>query len=234
MAKKTSPAKAKSTKKNTKKSGKTTLETVLATQNQALLDILEQKRGSQGPNITLSGMSVGVRNISSVTIGINDSPTPNEGEIQLTADTGGFAGGVAVISYPWYRQMRGGRHFQNGLLVRDDSILGPMDVAAPADGPGDVHSDHAKNRVDKPHEWIESRTEVSVRRDVQAMTSESSLRRLAAAVDEKVEEFRKKFGCDGHDTAKEEEAALAIPSIYTLTEKLVENRLQALNPIRLN
>jgi len=228
MAKKPQAAKAKTSRKP-KSTRKNSANDVIATQNAAILHLLDQKRGSQ-QNITLSSMSVGLRNISSVTIGINDSPTPNEGEVQLAAATGGFPGGVAVISYPWYRQLRGGKLFEKGLLVRDDSILGPVDVAAPADAEGDIHPDHAKNRVDDPHAWINARTEPTLRRDIKALTSEPSLRRLAAAVDEKVEECRKEIGCDGHDSEKEEQAALMIPSIYTLAEKLVENRLNEMNP----
>lgn len=206
------------------------LEQTLATQNAALLKILEERGQPQKQSIIMSNMSVGLRNISSFTIGISDSPTPNEEDVQLAAAVSGQKGGVAVVSYPWYRQIRSGRLFGKGMLVRDDSVLGPIDVPAPADAEGDIHPDHKKHSVEFPHEWIESRSEAQLRRDIKTITDEAPLRRIAAAVDDKVEEYRKKFGCDGQDKEKEEEAALALPSAYTLVEKLVEQRLNEMAP----
>lgn len=219
-ARKKTPAKA--TKKRTTK--KTAPKRSRKAEQE--FNLLEQlaRRLNEPAKANVNTLMVGLRNISNNTIGMTGSPTPHEPDVQMAPDH------TSVISYAWWRQIRSGKLVRNGLIVRDDTALGPVDVAAPADELRDLPADAAKNQVFNATTWITSRTEHQIRDDVTKMDSESSLRRLQFAIDMKVEEIRQSLGCDGKDAKKEKLAASSLPWQYALAEKLVEERLHALAP----
>jgi len=202
----------------------------LSMQQAALLQQLAASR-PQVPMMGTSGVQlmVGVRNVSSYTIGI-PSQFVGEPDLQLHPAVRGLdtPNTVAVISFAWWQQIRKGPHVANGMIIRDDSILGSYHHAGPADRPSDLAAGWERNLVLDPHDWIQSKTEPEIRTAITAMTSEQSLRRLLAAVDQKVADNREAI--PETDADREERAVQDLPSLYQLTERLAEQRLDALGP----
>jgi hypothetical protein len=117
----------------------------------------------------------------------------------------------------------------NGLIVRDDSILGAADNGAPEDRPQDLHPDHAKNVVLNPRMWIMDRTEEEIRTAISEMTSEPTLRRLLYAVDQEVVLIGEKKYLGDPERARK--SIRDLPALFRVVEELAEERLDELNPV---
>jgi len=174
---------------------------------------------------------VGVRNISSETIAFPKGE--NDPEISLharDARNGSWANSVGIVSYGRWQAIRKSKLYGNGLVVRDDSILGEVDQAAPPDDPKDLHPDHEKNAIVDLDLWIKSKTEDEIRRAVGEMTSEASLRRLWGAVDTEYERVME--GVDRKDEAAVRRAKRLVPAIYQLLDLIVPERLEDIDPLK--
>lgn len=184
--------------------------------------------GAKAP-VNVGNMMVGLRNKSNLTVGLTGSPTPNEGDVQMAPEAGG------IISYAWWRVLRQGKLVRNGILVRDDVVLGPVDTAAPADRPEDLPPEAVTNLIDDPFVWIAARSEAELRRDIAALSSAASVRKLQFAVDQAVQRKRDELGCDGSkrsdNIVKEKLAATSLPMSYQLVQQLTEERLYELSPV---
>ena len=199
-------------------------------EKRALTDLLSR----QNPGIAMgtSGMVVGIRNVSSYTLGLVGSPIATEAEVQLYPEFDGpNPNSVAVISYAWWQQLRRGKWFDRGMIIRDDSVLGDAHQKAPADRPSDLAANHSKNVVLDPHKFISAKSEDELRDAINNMTSEESLRRLWAAVDEQIGRERVKFA-HLESKVREEKAVRALPAMYKLAEDLVIARLDEIGPRR--
>lgn len=187
----------------------------------------------QGVQASPSGqMMVGIRNVSSTTVGIVGSPLAGEGEIQLHATFGGEhdPNSVAAISWTWWQQLRKGKLVGKGFIVRDDSILGSSHVQAPEDIENELAKGHDVNTIRDPHEFITGQSETQFREAVKKITSEESLRRLLSACDEKVRELRNNY--DENDPNREENAVSDLPGPYQIAELVVQSRLDQIGPVR--
>ena len=199
-------------------SAKAMMQTRLAAQNPI---------GHQQP---WTELMVGIRNVSDNTIGIKGAF--GNADLQLNADLGtGDPGCATMVSYAWYREIRKGREFRNGMIVRDDSVLGPGFSIAPPDRDIDLPAEHARNIVHDPVEWIESRDEAQIRADFEAMTSEESMQRLRRAVDDKLRALE---STQERKTVEEQVKAANyalrnLPTKYALIDSLVTIRLEKLD-----
>lgn len=206
-----------------------TIET-LSMQAAAMASQLAALRPQQ-PTMGATGLQimVGIRNVSSYTIGI-PAPFAGEIELQLHPEVKGRENPntVAVVSFAWWQQLRKSKLVANGMIIRDDSILGSYHNAGPADQPGDLAAGWEANLVLDPDVWIVSKTEPQIRKAIAAMNSEQSLRRLMAAVDQKVADIRESIPETAAD--REERSVQDLPSMYQLVERLAEQRLDALGP----
>jgi hypothetical protein len=177
--------------------------------------------------------SVGIRNVSNNTLGLPSSPTPGELEVTLhAAGPNPDPSVVAIISYPFWMQLRKHKYYDLGLLVRDDSVLGPNHEAAPTDEPRDLAPNHAINVVLDPFEWIVNKNEQELKDAISRMTSEPSLRRLGWSVQQQVSEFYKALPADDPDRIYKAEGMLTAK--MAMTERLIDARLLELSaPYRL-
>jgi hypothetical protein len=179
-------------------------------------------------------LSVGIRNVSSETISIPSQLGEEELVLHPTPRNGDDPHAVAIISLARWQLLRKSKLMGFGMITRDDRVLGEVDTKAPDDRPEELHPDHAKNLVLDPHAWITSRDEPLLRQDIGGMTSESSLRRLWAAVDEKVGELERHVPVEerrGIISPGIKKAISNLPMLYRLTEQLVEERLDELLPL---
>ena len=82
---------------------------------------------------------VGVRNVSNYTVGLIDKTSGVPVEYNLTPERQGSADPnvCAVLSYAFWQKVRVSAHVRDGLIVRDDSVVGVSDNVAPADRPQD-------------------------------------------------------------------------------------------------
>lgn len=151
--------------------------------------MLTQQLGAMQRGPVGSGqLVVGIRNVSNYSVGFVDKTSGTPIEYSLSPEVEGSADPKtrAVVSYAFWQQLRKSSQVSQGLLVRDDSVLGPADNAAPDDRPDDLAPETAHNVVLDPREWIVSKQEHEVRDAIAKMTSTPSLRRLAYAVDQAV------------------------------------------------
>lgn len=185
-----------------------------------------------GGKTVVSGKAlVGIRNVSSYTLGMVNTIQGEQGEIQL--HPAHFVKpdpeSTAIVSHQFWTTIRKGKMVANGQLIRDDSLVSDQSLIGPADRPEDLPAGFAKNLVVDPFEWIDSRDEQQIREDVATMTSEPSLRRLAAAVDWKIwtigEEKYK------HDEDRAKFAIRDCPAKYRFLDTLVEERIEEINPV---
>jgi hypothetical protein len=188
---------------------------------QALLSRL----ASVSPRVSASELMVGIRNISDNTIGLK-SPFANEPPIQLHADVGDDhdPARVSAISYAWYQRLKTSGYMQRGLIMRDDSILTGSYTAAPVDREQDIHPEWKFNAVIDPREWIESRDEARIRKDINKMTSPDSLRRLRRVVDSELGKLQKKFASDPNPAKRSVDE---LPIKYRLVDELTTSKLEA-------
>lgn len=176
---------------------------------------------------------VGIRNVTNQTLGLPPSPTPGELEITLHAQgPNPDPSVVAIVSYPFWMQLRKHKYYDMGLIVRDDSVLGQNHEPAPADEPRDLAPNHSINVVPDPFEWIVSKTELELKEAIGRMTSEPSLRRLGWAVQQQVSEFYKALPADDPDRIYKAEGMLTAK--MAMTERLIDARLLDLSsPFRI-
>jgi hypothetical protein len=199
----------------------------------ALKDMLAQVLGAAAgakAAVQPHQLYVGIRNVSSDTLGI---PAQfGEPALSLHPTKAGLADphAAAIINYPRWQALRRSTVYDLGLVVRDDSILGDVHAHAPADRPEELAPNHATNLVLDPHAFITEHSDEELRARVGAMTSEQSLRRLWRAVDDKITEAQQ--GIDRKDRKAVERAVASLPSKYQFVEKLVVERLDAINPIQ--
>lgn len=174
---------------------------------------------------------VGIRNVSNYSVGMLDKTSGQVVEYNLNPEVPGVADPRtrAVISYAFWQQIRTGNQVGRGLIVRDDSILGPAENAAPDDRPEDMHPDAKKNVILDPRAWIVDRTEDELRDAIAGMTSEPSLRRLLYAVDQEIVRIGESKYQDDPERARK--SIRDLPALFRVVEELAEERLDELNPV---
>jgi hypothetical protein len=194
--------------------------------------VMAQQLGVAHRSYAPSGqLVVGVRNVSNYTVGLIDNTSGRAIEYQLYPEVEGHHDPRtrAVVSFAYWQELRKGSLVGRGLIVRDDSVLGPSDGAAPPDRPEDVHPDHFKNLVLDPREWILSKSEDELRDAIGTMTSEPSLRRLMYAVDMEIVRIgQEKYGGDPDRARK---SIRDLPAIFRIVDELADERLDDLNPV---
>lgn len=198
-------------------------------QNNAALSA--QVGGAMRAPIMSGQLVVGIRNVSNYTIGLSDTTSGREIAYSLHPEIEGVADPKtkAVVSYVFWQQLRVGDLVGRGMIMRDDSILGPAENAAPEDRPGDLHQDHAKNVVINPRRWILDHSEEELREKTARMNSEQTLRRLIEAVDTEVWNIGEGKYRDDPDKARK--AIRDLPATFRLAEELFYERLDELNPL---
>lgn len=184
--------------------------------------ILSASRQAAQPVVTQAAM-VGIRNISDYTIGI---PAKfGDPELQLFPDlNANDPNSVAVVSFASWKALLRGPYVAKGMIIRDDTVLGPGYVVAPADRPSDYAPGTEANQVPNPVEWVESRTEAQVREDLAKMTSEPSLRRVRRAVDLKLKELQATYS-DAVEN-KQLKSWEDLPVIYRFVEDYTTRKLE--------
>src|SRR5512135_3880509 len=89
-----------------------------------------KKRVMALSNTPQGELMVGIRNVSDYTVGIKPQ-LPGDSALQLAADFGNDEpGSVAVMSYASWRELRKSKLIADGMIKRDDSILGSTFNAA--------------------------------------------------------------------------------------------------------
>jgi hypothetical protein len=178
-----------------------------------------------------SQLVVGIRNVSNYSVGLLDKTSGQLVEYNLNPEIEGVSDPRtrAVVSFVYWQQLRTSPTVGRALVARDDSILGPADNAAPEDREQDIHPDHRKNLVASPRQWITSRTEDELRRDIAEMTSEPSLRRLLYSVDQEIVRIGEEKYKDDPERARK--AIRDLPAMFRVVEELCEERLDELNPV---
>jgi hypothetical protein len=174
---------------------------------------------------------VGIRNVSNYSVGMVDKTTGQAIEFNLNPERSGVADPRtrAVVSYVFWQQLRQGNLVGRGLIVRDDSVLGPADNAAPLDRESDLHPEHLRNLVLSPRDWIVSKSEEELREAVAVMTSEPTLRRLMYAVDQEIVRIGEARYKDDPERARK--SIRDLPALFRVLEELAEERLDELNPV---
>lgn len=194
--------------------------------------LLTQQLGAMHRGPVGSGqLMVGIRNVSNYSVGFIDKTSGTPVEYSLSPEVEGSPDPKtrAVVSYAFWQQMRKSAQVAQGLIIRDDSVLGPADNAAPEDRPDDLAPEAEHNVVLDPRQWIVSKKEDEVRDAIAKMTSTPTLRRLAYAVDQEIVRIgdQKYQG----DENRAEKSIRDLPAMFRLVEELVEDRLDQLNPV---
>lgn len=226
----------KTTKKATRRGRKPATEKVKEQQaviekQEALIQQLAQANSrhvqhaaeSRRP-VQLSELMVGIRNISDYTLGAK-SPYPDvERDLHLHGDVGvPDPGTIGIVSYSWWQQLRRGPLMDRGMIMRDDSALGTLHTAAPADKPEEIAPNWHRNAVIDPVEWVESRTDMEIQRDIAKMTSGASLRRIRRVVDDKIRELQDTMR---DDPKRAEKAVRMLPAKLALIDQITTERLE--------
>jgi hypothetical protein len=200
-----------------------------------LVDAIEKLRA---PSYAVEAM-VGLRNISSYTIGIK-SPYANEPDVQLAGPRFDPMEPLAVIpdmnstatvSHKWWLQIRRSNWIRRGMIERDDSVISAGLMRAPDDATGTIPDTWKVNAIHEPFAWIEKKSEDALRDAIQALTAEESLRRLLTAVNQRIEHqrllvFRDDSPQQKTDEEREELAYRKLPMNYKLTEEMVLEKLE--------
>jgi hypothetical protein len=176
-------------------------------------------------------LAVGIRNISNYTISLEDSTTGQLVLHDLHPEIPGRPDPKtrAVISYAYWQQLRTSRQYRLGLIVRDDSVLGPAENVAPPDREEDLPTEALINQVLEPKTYIESKSEEELRDAIEQMTSGPSIRRLIEAVDAEVQRLADtKFA---NDPERPKKAIRALQAKYKVVEEMCYDRLDELNPM---
>ena len=188
----------------------------------------QASRAPMAQSLVSARPSVGLRNISSYTVGI-PSPLADEPDVQLLADIPGEPNvmSTAVVSHAMWQQIRRMAYVEQGLVVRDDSLVGDGYIKAPADGPNDISPRALRNRIPDPAAWIESRDDDSLKADVAALDCEAPLLRLNAEVQRRIDALALEFS-DHPDVIKK--ALRALPMRYQMVDMYVRERLLEVSP----
>lgn len=186
---------------------------------------------------------VGIRNISDMTVGERGAFGAPDIHLYASSDKND-PNTVTVIPYAWWRELRKGKLVGNGVIMRDDSVMGQGYMHAPEDRPEDLAPGHTVNAIEDPKEWIESRTEAQIRADLPKITSINSLRRIRRAVDDKIRQvaeampdiyrdhtaasngFVPKGGWDQRKVRALEE----LPALYRLVDDMTTRLIEAMIP----
>lgn len=175
--------------------------------------------------VSNSELMVGIRNISSMTVGIKPQ-FPGDVEVTLHADFGeNDPKSVAIISYVLWRSLRTQKQVRMGWIMRDDTVLGETDLRAPEDRPEDMPDEFYKNAVPDPVQWIEQRDEAQLRADIEAMTSENSLRRIRGVIDQELRRLQRTYPDFGTPEAAKR-AVRELPARYAWLDELITMRLE--------
>lgn len=167
---------------------------------------------------------VGIRNISHNTVSV-PSPFPNEPPLDLHADVfPDDPGRVAAISYAWWLQLRKSPLVEKGLLMRDDSVLAASYEPGPADRPEDLPKLAAVNAVPDVKAWIDVRSEDQIKDDLKAITSEHTLRRLRAYVDDALRAAAAVFPVS--DDQRVKKAYRNLPAKLQFLDTVITERLE--------
>lgn len=189
----------------------------------------QASRPSAPQSLVSARPSVGIRNISNYTVGI-PSPLPDEPDVQLLADTEPGVFNVmttAVISHAMWQQIRRSHYVEQGLIIRDDTIVGDGYILAPADGANDISPRARRNQIVNPVEWIESRDDAALKTDVEALDCEAPLYRLNAEIQRQIDLLAIEFS-DHPDVIKK--ALRALPMRYQMVDMYVRERLLDVSP----
>lgn len=207
---------------------KTKREQELELQIAELKGMMQAVMAGQSKPVHTGKPVVGIRNISSYTIGLINKIPGEEGEIQLHVEPFGEhnPSARAVISETYWNTLKKGKEVRKGLLVRDDSFLTTDNVAA-KDNPEEIPAEFYVNAIEDPFTWIESKTDDELQQAIFALTSEASLRRLQAAVTHKIREVGQQFP---DDSERGKKALRALPSKYHRVEQLVLEHLDEFLP----
>src|SRR4051812_32686925 len=103
-----------------------------------------------GGKTVVSGKAlVGIRNISSYTIGLVNTIQGEQGEIQLHAAHFDKADpeSTAVVSHQFWTTIRKGKIVANGQLVRDDRLVSDESLIGPHDRSEDLPANAAVNQI---------------------------------------------------------------------------------------
>lgn len=200
--------------------------------------LTEQNKGQ-----TSAQAMVGIRNISDMTVGERGAFGAPDIHLHASRDRND-PNTVTVIPFAWWRELRKGKLVANGVIMRDDSVLGEGYLKAPEDRPEDLASTHAVNAVPDPKEWIESRTESEIRADLPKITSINSLRRIRRAVDDKILEIAaampdiyrdmtpasNKYLPPGGWDQRKVRALEELPALYRLVDDMTTRLIEAMIP----
>lgn len=175
-------------------------------------------------------LMVGIRNISDYTVGI-PPVLPGDPSLQLAPDFGdNEPGSVAVISYAAWRELRKGKLVEQGMIRRDDSVLGSAFLAAPEDREGELAPGSYVNTIEDPPHWINSRSEDELREDIARITSQASLFRLRRVVDTELLRLEADSGMSREtreDQARCAQAALSkLSTKYRLVDDLTTAKIE--------
>lgn len=201
-----------------------------------LVDAIEKLRT---PSFAVEAM-VGLRNISSYTIGIK-SPYANEPDVQLAGPRYDAEeplvvipdmNSTATVSHKWWLQIRRSSWIRKGMIIRDDEVLSSGLVRAPADDPATIPETWAINAIVDPFEWIESKDETALPAAIAKLTAEESLRRLLTAINQRIEHERiQVIKADvNHNLTpeqREDRALRNLPWRYKIVEENVLEKLES-------
>jgi hypothetical protein len=185
------------------------------------LEVLSAARHATLPSSNVA--MVGIRNISDYTIGIPSRF--GEPELQLFPDLGANdPNSTAVVSFAFWRALIKERYVTQGMIVRDDTILGVGYTPAPEDRAEDYSPHAAANRILDPVEWIESRSEPEIREALAMVTSEPSLRRIRRGVDLKLRQLQASYA----DTVENKtlKSWEDLPMVYRFIDDYTTRRLE--------
>lgn len=166
---------------------------------------------------------VGIRNLSDNTIGI---PGWNgNDDLHLHADLGEIdPSSVTAIPYAWWLQLRKTHWVRDGIIVRDDTVLGEGYIAAPADREQDIPAAAKFNAIHDPVQWIDSRNEAEIRADLAKITSESALRRIRRGVDIRLKGLMDSYGPEVENRAAQSWEDLEMK--YRYVDEATTHRLE--------
>lgn len=173
---------------------------------------------------------VGIKNISSYTIGVMNKIQGEQGEVTLhplRLEGSYDPACYATISLQFWQQLRKEKIVQQGMIVRDDSHLAGVENIAPPDRTEDIHPEFWANAIADPVTWVESKTDEELREAIGKITSEPTLRRLLATVDHKIKLLGMAYEDDPERAKK---AVRDLPSKYRYMEQLALDKLESFQP----
>lgn len=196
-----------------------TSQTTAAAHHQARHAALNPQHAVPG-----SELMVGIRNVSDNTVGIPGFPkgTP---DVTLNPGLPGEDNSTAIISYVHWLRLRNSDYTRKGRIIRDDSVLGIAFTPAPADLPVDIPEEAARNTIVDPVAWIAERDDEQLARDIDAITSPDTLRRLRGVVDRWLYDYQvKQSEPFSEKTAKQ--AISRLPSKLVKVDELTTAKLE--------